>query len=1018
MADLDPYHQWLAIPLKDQPPNHYRILGVELFESNTDVIAHAADKQMSHIRSFQTGKHSNLSQKLLNEIATAKICLLNPEKKDVYDQKLRQQAAPVAPAAHAPPVAPSPVAPSPVAALQTGELDFLEAPAIAPKATLRAKPKQSSDKNQIWIGLGAAVVLAMVVAFNLGRNGKDVASTNEPSPSTVAPTKPGSKPQPKVEPKPVPQRKPTPEPTPEPQAEPQSEPDAKPKEGGGVPEAGVVEKERVGFEKDRVKSVYLATLPCQEVRIGDSIHTAAAFNGKTSPNILWARTPGSNTFSHISYSLNGQFRALRGGVGIADSAKGQQIGTPLVFRIVGDGKPLWQSKQIGIAGVSESFNLSVVRVKILDLFVDCPGPERSDHGLWIEPEVESKPPSSPEEPTELIPPPLIVTESETNQPPKETSPVETRKEPPTVVAEPNAEPVKPKEKPPAPAKAEQEKALTTIREIYKDDYRAADQVAFAKKLIQKADESKDDLVARFVLLREAKSAAVRGNNSKLAFEVLDMLAEEYDVKVSQAKADTLEKIAIKARLPEARRVIAEAALEAMDQAIREEDFDAARQLGKQAGQSARLSKDAELIKSILAKNKEVEAVAKAFADIEDAMATLKEKPNDPDANLAVGKYLCHKGDWEKGLPMLVLSSDAKLKALAEQDIKGATTPEEQVTLGNDWWNIGQGAKGEWRGVLLTHAGTWYQQAQPNLTTVLVKSLVEKRLKEITDLGRDIPTVSGKSPPLAVAPFDEKMAKKHQSRWARYLGEPVVQTNSIKMKLVLIPPGKFQMGSPDSESGALKNEKPQHSVRITKPYWLGVTEVTQEQYQRVMGSNPSGFKGPKNPVEKVSWDEAVEFCRKLSALPGEKAAKRRYALPTEAQWEDACRAGNPGRRYFSPRPGLLAAGEEEKLLGEYAWSSENAGGKTHLVGEKKSNAFGLYDMYGNVWEWCADWLDEGYYAKSPLDDPMGATGGSLRVFRGGSWLNYAGLCRSAFRHGDSPGNRYDFLGFRVSLVPAE
>ena len=164
---------------------------------------------------------------------------------------------------------------------------------------------------------------------------------------------------------------------------------------------------------------------------------------------------------------------------------------------------------------------------------------------------------------------------------------------------------------------------------------------------------------------------------------------------------------------------------------------------------------------------------------------------------------------------------------------------------------------------------------------------------------------------------------------------------------------------------LPGEAPQHRVRITKPYWLGVTEVTQEEYQRVMGSNPSKFQGdPKRPVEQVSWDDAVEFCRRLSELPGEKAAKRRYQLPTEAQWEHACRAGNPGPWSFSPPSGQLPAALEEKLLGEYGWFNANAGGQTHPVGQKRANVFGLYDMYGNVWEWCQDWYDKDYYAKSP------------------------------------------------------
>ena len=154
------------------------------------------------------------------------------------------------------------------------------------------------------------------------------------------------------------------------------------------------------------------------------------------------------------------------------------------------------------------------------------------------------------------------------------------------------------------------------------------------------------------------------------------------------------------------------------------------------------------------------------------------------------------------------------------------------------------------------------------------------------------------PPLAIAPFDQKIAKRHQASWAKYLCVPVKQTNSIGMKFVLIPPGEFEMGSPKetideelkthADDGWYKDHLPgegrQHRVRITKPFYLGLYEVTQEEYQRVMGSNPSAYRGdPKRPVENVSWDDAVQFCRRLSDLPAEKGAKRRYGLPTEAQW---------------------------------------------------------------------------------------------------------------------------------------
>ena len=195
-------------------------------------------------------------------------------------------------------------------------------------------------------------------------------------------------------------------------------------------------------------------------------------------------------------------------------------------------------------------------------------------------------------------------------------------------------------------------------------------------------------------------------------------------------------------------------------------------------------------------------------------------------------------------------------------------------------------------------------------------------------------VAPKPPPSAVAPFDENTAKQHQARWAEHLHAPVVETNSIGMKLVIIPPGEFDMGSPDvlvqterknaDEVYArhLDGELPRHHVRITQPFRLSMTQVTQAEYQSVMGENLSQHKGdPNRPVEQVSWENAVEFCRRLSDNPRKKAAKRRYVLPTEAQWEYACRAGTTTNFYL----------DDGEHRGEEAWLGENSGGQSHPVG---------------------------------------------------------------------------------------
>ena len=226
-------------------------------------------------------------------------------------------------------------------------------------------------------------------------------------------------------------------------------------------------------------------------------------------------------------------------------------------------------------------------------------------------------------------------------------------------------------------------------------------------------------------------------------------------------------------------------------------------------------------------------------------------------------------------------------------------------------------------------------------------------------------------------------------------------DSIGMKFKLIPAGTFTMGDASGQD----DETP-HEVTLTQPFKMGVHEITQAQYEQVMGVNPSRFKGADNPVENVSWDDAVEFCRRLSELPAEKEAGNVYRLPTEAEWEYACRAGTTTKFSF---------GDDESEFGEYAWHDGNADDKTHPVGGKKPNAWGLYDMHGNVWEWCQDLY--GDYPSGTVTDPTGAAQGSYRVIRGGSWNRPAEDCRSAYRNRDYPSGRFGYDGFRVCLSPS-
>ena len=239
---------------------------------------------------------------------------------------------------------------------------------------------------------------------------------------------------------------------------------------------------------------------------------------------------------------------------------------------------------------------------------------------------------------------------------------------------------------------------------------------------------------------------------------------------------------------------------------------------------------------------------------------------------------------------------------------------------------------------------------------------------------------------------------------------------VKLEMVLIPAGQFLMGSPDSAKDAGGDEKPQHRVRITRPFYLCKYPVTQEQWVAVMGSNPSHHEGPKNPVECVTWDDSQQFVGRLNERFGRLhhghvlAVEGEFRLPTEAQWEYACRAGSTTRFCY---------GNDVSALGDYAWYAANSGGKTHPVGEKKSNAWGLYDMHGNVWEWCQDWYDGTYYVNSPTDDPPGPATGSNRAIRGGCYADGTDYCLSAKRRDFTFKSTvlYFFMGLRVALVSA-
>ncbi len=313
----------------------------------------------------------------------------------------------------------------------------------------------------------------------------------------------------------------------------------------------------------------------------------------------------------------------------------------------------------------------------------------------------------------------------------------------------------------------------------------------------------------------------------------------------------------------------------------------------------------------------------------------------------------------------------------------------------------------------------------------------------------IPGSNAAAPPPAIAPFDAEQARKHQEAWADYLGLPVEFTNALGMKFRLIPPGEFAMGSTQAEIDAtlkeenpndkhwqacIKSEGPQHKVILTRPIYLGVNEVTQAEYLEVMGTNPSHFSanGPGKdrvagvdtsllPVERVSWSDVAEFCAKLSLRQQLKPFYLRegetikpldgtgYRLPSEAEWEFACRAGTV-TKYWS--------GDQDADLARAGWYAGNSGSCTHPPGAQKANPFGLFEMHGNVWEWVQDGWEQTWYGRSqnkPASDPYKSfSSSSSHSARGGSWNDPGRRCSASRRIGGDPTARLDNLGFRVAL----
>ena len=544
-----------------------------------------------------------------------------------------------------------------------------------------------------------------------------------------------------------------------------------------------------------------------------------------------------------------------------------------------------------------------------------------------------------------------------------------------------------------------DEAADTFNKLYGEDLKRvaatplpADDVALAKQMLEDAKKAGDQPAFLTLLCEKAYELAAKDPSGyPTATTAMDLLAG----KVPDKKVECLQKNAAlyqkqyaaargEARVKAGENVIA--ALSALAEAkAAAGDVDGAGMTLRQAIVVATAIKS-ENRTALQARIENLAPQQKIERQIAAVQAKLDANPKDAASRKELVRlYLVEMDNPAEAAKSLDETLDEATRKYVPAAAKPVgDVPEVECTELGDWYKglADQTAVPASKGAMLRRAQGYYQRfLELHTAADLARTAATLTLRRIEDaLAKSGPVPEPKfSPPTLTLDLGK----------------------GVTMRLVLIRPGNFMMGSPDLEKERVGNEGPQHEVNITKPFYMGVTEVTQAQYGAIMGTNPSKFKGPANPVDSVTWHEAVEFCRRLSEKTG-----KTVRLPTEAEWEYACRAGSQTRFSF---------GDSDSVLGDHAWYVSNSGKKTHPVGQKKPNAWGLYDMHGNVWEWCADWSGSSYSSKSSTD-PKGADSSWARVVRGGAWDgNQAGGFRCAYRSRGDPAGRYG-TGFRCAGTP--
>jgi hypothetical protein len=726
-ADFNPYHVWLSIPPEEQPPNLYRLLGLRLFETSGEVIDGAADRQMAHLRTLQGGKHGDLTQRLLNEVAAARVSLLDPKKRVEYDQQLRAKLAAAAPAPAAQPAGqpakpPVPLRRAPAQADADKWDDLLgdsgartpQNSGIKSAKSLQAAAKRDARNRQISVYIAAAVVL--IVAVGIG-----FFVLNRKTDGTLVLDWPASE-----------------------LMDTAISVDGAPIE---IPATGQWEHNypagphHFAAQRPAFKMTADITLAA-----GERMSVSSDWKPKAVLALSWPAALRSGAVLKIDGHVQSISQHDPLEMPVEPGRHTIQVTRP-------GSDPIGMSALVAFDG-RELVAIAAPRAGAKLVF-DWPAGERKDAELIVDGSSRAIADGSDSEPFALTLEPgrhvvqitrrgfepfnqAIELSAGANSAIKPTWAPEQKSTAPTVADTQVAVEVAPQpaKKLPVPTAAEQEKIAKQLNNLYKTSQPGPKDPVKAQKFYEVAARAGSSPAERYMLLMKGAEIAAAAGDLNLSLQGIDTLDADYDIDALEAKQKLLEKF-IAAGKPEQVAVAIPAAEQLVDQAVAADRFDIAVGLATSASKAVVKSKIAthkEDEERLSRRRHDIHLLEPIYMAAKKAQETLGKNPADPEANLTVARWRCfYKGDWTTGLPLLAKGSNEKLKSLAEQESKAPANADQQVQLADAWWDLAQKESGTARDSLRLHAGAVYQASLPKLTSVLKKAAIEKRLAEITNL---------------------------------------------------------------------------------------------------------------------------------------------------------------------------------------------------------------------------------------------------------------------------------------------